>query len=238
MALYNDLLTLIDQYTFGEKITLSDPTSELDSRWFFMDEESAFYSSLGIQEFKSGETMAIDDEIRLCHHGKIDFGKTWITAWGRSTRLEQWIDRLSLKPDLVPFSHLETWRTLSLRPRVDAELTESVTPLEIGLRDSIADQKGCYPGQEVIEKIIALGSPPRRLARIDGEGKPPRPGELILNFAEPAIEIGQVTTSVSCEGKFSALGLLKKIHAKEGLEVQFSENRSTKGKLIQISPYA
>jgi folate-binding protein YgfZ len=36
-------------------------------------------------------------------------------------------------------------------------------PLDINLRDAIHDQKGCYPGQEVIEKIISIGSPPKRL---------------------------------------------------------------------------
>ena len=53
----------------------------------------------------------------------------------------------------------ERERVLALCPRVDHELVFDANPLELGLRAAIADNKGCYPGQEVIEKIISLGSP-------------------------------------------------------------------------------
>lgn len=62
----------------------------------------------------------------------------------------------------------EEARILAMRPAPGREfmLDGTVNPLEVNLRHAIADQKGCYPGQEVIEKIIALGSPARRLCQV------------------------------------------------------------------------
>src|SRR5690606_34194147 len=122
--------------------------------------------------------------IRVCHHGESDFGRAWLSAWGPEAALKAWIGAIG---PTEPFDSraIERMRIENLRPRAGREITETFNPLEVGLKDSIADSKGCYPGQEVIEKIIALGSPARRLARIDGHGAAPAPGDKILNLAEP-----------------------------------------------------
>jgi folate-binding protein YgfZ len=71
----------------------------------------------------------------------------------------------------------EQARILSLRPAPGLEfsLDGTVNPLEVNLNHAIADQKGCYPGQEVIEKILALGSPARRLCQLRAESELPAP---------------------------------------------------------------
>ncbi len=59
----------------------------------------------------------------------------------------------------------EAERIAQLKPKFGQEFKPDATtnPLEVNLKSAIHDQKGCYPGQEVIEKIISLGSPARRL---------------------------------------------------------------------------
>jgi folate-binding protein YgfZ len=47
-------------------------------------------------------------------------------------------------------------------PCVPSEYHEEVSPLDIG-RQGISEGKGCYPGQEVIERTIALGRPAKIL---------------------------------------------------------------------------
>lgn len=47
-----------------------------------------------------------------------------------------------------------------------AEFGEHSSPLELDAMDGISEGKGCYPGQEVIERTIALGRPPRQLVRV------------------------------------------------------------------------
>jgi len=238
------LFTAIDQYTFAEKITLTDVTA-LESRWIFADTESdtELATILGIpagENFSSMRTLAIDEEIRICHHGKNDFGRTWISVWGRPQRLAQWLDRTLSQAQVVSAETVDGWRVDSARPWIDHELTDATVPLEAGLIDAIAPNKGCYPGQEVIEKIISLGSPARRLVLIEGTGPTPATGAKMLNTAEPAIEVGQVT-SVHALGKdgegFRALGFVRKIHAKEGFMIRFEGSPAT-GSLVRIAPYA
>jgi folate-binding protein YgfZ len=46
-------------------------------------------------------------------------------------------------------------------PLSPSEYRDQLNPLEMGLY-GISEGKGCYPGQEVIERTLALGKPPRR----------------------------------------------------------------------------
>src|SRR6185295_2608646 len=134
---------------------------------------------------------------------------------------------------------IESWRIRSLRPRIDSEITDSTLPLEVGLTDAVAQQKGCYPGQEVIERTLSLGAPARRLARVEGTGPAPAPGEPLFNLAEPPAEVGKVTSVSQEGGRFFVLAFLRKIHAKEGLEVRFTEHQGqvAHGKVAQIAPF-
>ncbi|MGZ3699852.1 MAG: CAF17-like 4Fe-4S cluster assembly/insertion protein YgfZ, partial [Bdellovibrionota bacterium] len=104
-----------------------------------------------------------------------------------------------------------------------------------GLGDAVAPNKGCYPGQEVLEKISALGAPARRLVRIDGEGAAPEIGEKIFNVADVPLEVGQLTSAAATESGFSALALVRKIHAKEGLPVRLGSGRQAA--IVRVSPY-
>lgn len=61
---------------------------------------------------------------------------------------------------------LEALRIAAGVPDHPAEFGEHSSPLELDAMDGISEGKGCYPGQEVIERTLALGRPPRRLARL------------------------------------------------------------------------
>lgn len=66
-------------------------------------------------------------------------------------------------------------------PRIGLDTDERTIPNEIGLFSTVLG-KGCYPGQETVARIHALGRPPRRLVRllIDGsEERLPETGATI-----------------------------------------------------------
>lgn len=239
-----ELLATIDQYTFAEKFALADLSelgsgSPLSSRWLLADkaDETALLAAAGAPALKPGETLALDEEIRVCHHGSIDFGRTWISVWGRTARLNQWMDRAFPGATPLRADELALLRIEALRPWVGTEITDATIPLEAGLVDALAQGKGCYPGQEVIERIAALGSPARRLVRIEGSGDAPAPGTPIHNLAEPPAEVGQLTSVASrAAGGYVALGFVRKIHAKEGLEVNLGSG--ARGSITSVAPYA
>jgi folate-binding protein YgfZ len=79
------------------------------------------------------------------------------------------------------------------------EINDSMILTEGGFREAVSFQKGCYVGQEVIERSDALGKLPRHLERVvfDGAealplqgsvlGKESKPiGKLLSTFADPA----------------------------------------------------
>lgn len=226
----SELFSWIDQYTFAEKITLTDTQENLDCRWIFPDEAS-------LNQLQPGQTAAVSDEIRISHQGSQTFGRPWFTAWGRPARLAQWLEQSFPNSQSLTLASLEKWRIEAFQPRVDCEILDQVSPLEVGLAQSIAQNKGCYPGQEVIEKVISLGSPARRLVQIRGQGPAPKHGDAILNQASPPQTLGSITSSYSENENFTALGLIQKIHAKPELQVQFS-NPQSQGVITQVAPYA
>lgn len=255
------LLATIDQYTFAEKMTLTDMTpngtSSLSCRWIFVDasEEEALLQKLGApstnrglnHELVFGATWTPQHEIRVCHHGIIDYGRAWLSVWGPSPSLTSWIDHNLPEATPVEWSQIENWRIDQARPRVGVEINENTLPLEVGLVDAIAQAKGCYPGQEVIERIIALGTPARRLVKLEisilnhdhATTRLPQPGDRIID----STEIGYLT-SVSEPSHTTALGFVKKIHAQEGVEVRIIPKENTPesppmiAKIIRVTAYA
>ena len=74
---------------------------------------------------------------------------------------------------------------------------------------------------------------PRRVSCSHGASL--RAGSKIFNLADTSVEVGEVTSvSRSAQGT-KALAMVRKIHAKEGLEVKLEDN--ARGKLTRIAPY-
>ena len=137
-----------------------------------------------------------------------------------------------LAPSMSPGKTLQE-RIMALEPAAGFEFHADgeTNPLEVNLGSAIDENKGCYPGQEVIEKIISLGSPARRLCllrRMDTGGAPE---SLLL----PAIlhdpqgnEAGKLTSS---DGVV-ALAIIKRTHLKEGIELS---TQGTQWRLERVS---
>ena len=77
------------------------------------------------------------------------------------------------------------------RPSAPGEFSDRYTPLDIGALDGLTDGKGCYPGQEVIERTIAIGRPAVQLVPIASE-TPLTPGD---NLYLDVKTVGTVTSA-------------------------------------------
>ena len=101
-------------------------------------------------------------------------------------------------------------------PRYGVDLTEDNLILETGLDDAVSFNKGCYLGQEVVERIRSRGHVNKNLTAlvISGEN-PPAIGSKIL-LAEK--EIGTITSSVHSPalGSAIALGYVHRDHRSPG----------------------
>ena len=101
-------------------------------------------------------------------------------------------------------------------PLWGAELTEAVLPDEAGLRERgfIADNKGCYVGQEIVARIKTYGHVNRRLVRLAVSGGIPRPGEEIFFEGEKAGSLTSVAPATG--GGAAALAYVKRERAEVG----------------------
>ena len=91
--------------------------------------------------------------------------------------------------------------------------------LETGLDDAVSFTKGCYLGQETVERIHSRGHVNRKLVGLMAEGETvPAPGAPILVDERPA---GRITSAVASPrlGRPIALGYVHRDHIAPGSAV-------------------
>ncbi|MDH3212480.1 MAG: aminomethyl transferase family protein [Myxococcales bacterium] len=113
---------------------------------------------------------------------------------------------------------LEILRIEAGRPRLGADLDESVLPAEAGLERAISTLKGCYTGQEVVARLASQGQVAHQLVGLSSEG----PALLAVGSAVRAGEqrIGEVTSAcLSPVAGAIALAYVRRSHADPGTEV-------------------
>lgn len=122
-------------------------------------------------------------------------------------------------------AELESRRIAAGIPRWGAELTEAVLPDEAGLRERgfVAENKGCYVGQEIVARIKTYGHVNRKLVRLEVTGGVPKPGEKVFFEGE---ECGAVTsaTALGESGGAAALAYVKRERAAEGAALTVSSS--------------
>jgi len=91
-------------------------------------------------------------------------------------------------------------------PRYGVDFSEDNLLLEVGLDNAVSFTKGCYLGQEVVERIRSRGHVNKKLVGLSLDGpEPARAGESILAGDK---EVGAITSSVNSPalGRPIALG--------------------------------
>lgn len=96
------------------------------------------------------------------------------------------------------------------RPRYGEDIRETSLPQETQQMDAINFNKGCYLGQEIVERIRALGHVNKKLVRLRGQALPPGT-KLTVNGADA----GEVTSSAG----EAALAYVRTNFAEPGTEL-------------------
>jgi folate-binding protein YgfZ len=116
-----------------------------------------------------------------------------------------WKKRVASLPVLtdVQFDWL---RTRSGMPLVGKEVDTSVLVLEGGLERAVDRNKGCYPGQEVVERIFTYGQVNRKLLPVQVTGNW-KNAALPLKFLQDGKAVATLVTAVPDLETDSAVGL-------------------------------
>ncbi len=214
------LLHFVNRFTFGEKLALTTLSSEQFEGRIFMGERAPLPSAAPLRPY---QTQALEPGIRIQHWGTKWFGvQTW-SIWARPGAIEFVSE---IEPDL------KSRRIAAMCSWWDEEINPSTSPLEVGRADAIHSGKGCYPGQEVVERIWALGSPATRLVQVEWEQDVVViTGTKLFNRATPPQSIGTVTTHAGSK----SLAIVRKLHAIAGIEVGDPEGKH--GRIRQVADF-
>jgi folate-binding protein YgfZ len=115
----------------------------------------------------------------------------------------------------------EAVRILAGEPKMGAEITPGIFPMEVGLSGALDHTKGCYLGQETIIRVRDRGLVRKRLAalRMRGDIMPALGATLI--FAEK--EAGHVTSAGRLPGEPPVALSLLATTVSVGAEVQIRQ---------------
>lgn len=95
-------------------------------------------------------------------------------------------------------------------PRHGAEIAEAFNPYEVNLAHEVHLAKGCYTGQEALQRLVTYDSVRRRLVRFAGEGPAPAPQEVLASGAEAGRAAGALTSAAPLPGGgWTALAALR-----------------------------
>ncbi len=102
------------------------------------------------------------------------------------------------------------------KPRYGEDIRETTLPQETRQLHAVSFNKGCYLGQEIVERIRAQGHVNKLLSRVELDAaEPPAPG---TKLSADGGEAGEITSSVysPAAGKVIALAYLRTPFAKPG----------------------
>ena len=143
-----------------------------------------------------GTTYGVDE---LEHPGRGALRSVIVTDINQAQTISQALNTAGLTQ--VDEQAWDALRIADWRPRPNREIADDkVLPHELDwLRTAVSLNKGCFPGQETVAKVINMGRPPRRLVflYLEGEAGPagdlPEPGAAVM-LIDGEAQLGVVTS--------------------------------------------
>ncbi|KGF96240.1 Folate-dependent protein for Fe/S cluster synthesis/repair in oxidative stress [Prochlorococcus marinus str. MIT 9302] len=123
------------------------------------------------------------------------------------------------KLNLLNSNDLKLWKVNQAIPSLDMEIDGKNNPLELGLKDLIDFNKGCYLGQETMSKIKNVSSLKQEIRiwksfesnlNLDVEDK-----NLYINSAKD-ISVGKITSIFKSDSQIKGLAMIKRKYLEEG----------------------
>lgn len=203
----------LDRYHISEDVRLADQTAAFARLGVAGPESTAIATRLGVSglgDMPALSQQALSAGVVLVRH---DFaGHMGFELLVPIAAAAQWWDRLAGDLSVTPVGQaaLDVLRIEAGIPWMGRDLDEKVVAPETGqLARAVSYNKGCYLGQEVVERMRSHGALPRRLVRLACNDGPH------LSLPTPILrentDVGRVTSLVAhpTEGKRIGLGYLK-----------------------------
>ncbi len=137
----------------------------------------------------------------------------------------------------VGLSTLNTLRIEAGIPWYGLDMDEDRIVLEVGLDHAISFKKGCYLGQEVVERASARGRVNRKLSGLLVQGTiTPQSGDKLFSDTK---EVGWITSAVMSPrlGCPIALGYVRREHLEPGTQLRIDRNGTSVIAEVGVLPF-
>lgn len=148
----------------------------------------------------------------------------WYELWSSPANTERLWDMLT-KAGAQPAGAeaLETWRILRGIPRYGVDIRERDLPQETGQQQMLNFTKGCYIGQEIVERIRSRGQVHRKFTGFEFHGALPAPGKI---EADGKV-VAEITSVTQVGEREIGLGYVRRENAPAGSEIDLNGVKAT-----------
>jgi folate-binding protein YgfZ len=190
------VLALFDRYIIADDVEVADISGKIASIGLTGPESRNVFERVGIALPELGHMQFAEIEwsgtsVTLLRSGKEagDSWQVWISPDERD-RLWESLVKAGAKP--TGRAALELFRISRGIPQFGVDIRDRDLPQETGQDRALNFTKGCYLGQEIVERIRSRGAVHRQFAAFDVEGALPNPGTKIVAAEK---EVGEITSS-------------------------------------------
>lgn len=130
----------------------------------------------------------------------------WYEIWSESGQAEFWDRLVSSGAQPVGSEALEQWRILQGIPRYGQDIREKDLAQETEQNQALNFTKGCYIGQEIVERIRSRGQVHRKFTGFEFQDALPPTGK----FEQDGRVMGEITTVAEIGGKKLGMGYVRR----------------------------
>ena len=235
------ILTHLNRYLVADEVEIHDPNEQ----WKMLSLQGPRARAILEKVFGNADLPAEPD-----HHGMVQFDGAPVCVVRADRSGYDGFDLIVQTAQLSAFAQrlidqgaawvgAQAQNTLRVEagiPRYGVDFSEDYLLLEVALDDAVSFNKGCYLGQEVVERIRSRGHVNKKLCGLLVEGDTPAsPGDKLSAGGK---EIGQITSSVASIAlqKPIALGYVNKDFWTPGTKLSVHHDGSEFGATVSTRP--
>lgn len=221
------LLNLLRRYIIMDKVELVDKSSEL--------------AAIGVQGSRSADVLKTaeihDPGLEPMQVADVTWNGESITltrmasdevmaygVWGKAETLSQ-VWKALIEAGAIPVGSeaLEKFRVLMGIPKYGTDIRDRDLPQEAGQSHALNFTKGCYIGQEIVERIRSRGNVHRALTKLRLEGEVPPVGSKLHAEGKEVGELTSVNRVPTESGEETlALGYVRREAIESGAKITYS----------------
>lgn len=186
----------LQRYIIMDQVEIEDISDKLSSLGIAGPKSREILSNAGIDiaQLEIGQVVdlewrGIGISVARSAHPQMDAYEIWVAGENAE---KVWEGLLAVGAKPVGSDALEMYRIFRGVPRYGMDLRERDLPQETGQQHALNFTKGCFIGQEIVERIRARGNVHRTFIGFEIDGEPPQPGTKVRANDK---DVGEITSS-------------------------------------------